>query len=55
MNLQDWQTWAALGLVALTLGLFTRAILRSRKGKSTGCGGGCHCTVKDKVTPKFRG
>ena len=54
MHPDEWQTWAALAVVALTLGLFTRAILRSRKGKSTGCGGGCHCTVKDKITPPAR-
>ena len=54
MHFEDWQTWAALAVLALTLGLFTRAALRSRKRSQSACGGGCHCTVKDKVAPKGR-
>lgn len=42
----DWQTWAAIGVVALTvLILVARTVLRARK-KSGGCGkcgsGDCH-------------
>ena len=42
----DWQTWVALGLVALTvLILVTRIVFRARK-KPGGCGkcgsGDCH-------------
>lgn len=42
----DWQTWAAIGIVALTiLLLVARTVLRARK-KSGGCGkcgsGDCH-------------
>jgi hypothetical protein len=54
MKFDEWQTWAALAVLAMTLGLFARALLRSRKNRSSGCGGGCHCTVKDKVAPQTR-
>jgi hypothetical protein len=42
----DWQTWAAIGVVGLTvLVMVARAVLRSRK-KPGGCGkcgsGDCH-------------
>ncbi len=52
MHLDEWQTWGALAVIALTLGIFARAILRSRKNGAGGCAGGCHCTVKEKITPK---
>ena len=41
---QNWQTVAALVVVALTLALFARRLLRGR-GKS-GCGGDCECDAK---------
>ncbi|MFT5411185.1 MAG: hypothetical protein ACI8XO_003966 [Verrucomicrobiales bacterium] len=41
----DWQTPAALAVVALTLILFAFRIVRQRKNKG-GCGGGCDCPAK---------
>ena len=41
--LQNWQTVAALGVVALTACLFLRRLLR--RGRAS-CGGGCECPAK---------
>lgn len=47
---QEWQSWAAIAVVVVTLTLFVmRAILRRRKGKSASLGcasGGCDCGPK---------
>jgi len=51
MHVHDWQTWAAPAVVALTLAVFAFRGLRARKKGAGGCGGGCHCTVKDKLAP----
>lgn len=39
--LQNWQTIAALGVVALTLAIFAFRMIRPPK--KSGCGGGCDC------------
>ena len=41
--IDDWQSWAAAGVVALTLLVFT---LRLGKKRGRGCGGGCGCDMK---------
>jgi hypothetical protein len=39
--MNDWQTWAALSVVAVTAGIFAwRAVAKRKKD---GCGGGCGC------------
>jgi hypothetical protein len=44
----EWQTWIALGIVALAAAWMARRFL----GKSGGsCGGGCDCPGKA-ITPK---
>ena len=44
----EWQTWIALGIVALAAAWMARRFL----GKSGGsCGGGCDCSGKT-ITPK---
>ena len=41
--MNDWQTWTALGIVALTAGVFVwRALVKKKK---PGCGGGCGCAA----------
>ncbi|MCW0219750.1 MAG: FeoB-associated Cys-rich membrane protein [Prosthecobacter sp.] len=40
----DWQSWAALGVVAVTLAIFLIRNLKS--GKKSGCGGACGCSYK---------
>ena len=42
--LQHWQSAAALGVVGLTLGIFTRHLLRPR---NPGCGGKCDCPATE--------
>ena len=42
--LQNWQTVAALAIVALTMALFAIRMIRPRK--KAGCGGGCGCATK---------
>lgn len=44
--MNDWQSWAALTVVAITFLLFARRALRRRR--NGGCGGGCGCTHKPK-------
>ena len=39
--LRNWQTIAALGIVALTLALFTARLARAKR--QPGCGEGCDC------------
>ncbi len=40
----DWQTWAALAVVAITAVLYVRRVLGKRKKRSGGsCGGDCGC------------
>lgn len=39
--LENWQTIAALGIVALTVAIF--ALRLARPKKSPGCGTGCGC------------
>jgi len=39
--MNNWQTWAALSIVAITGGVFVWRALT--KKKSGGCGGGCGC------------
>jgi len=41
----DWQTWATLAVVLITIGAF---VARSLRAKKTGCGGGCGCETKKK-------
>ncbi len=41
----DWQTIAALVVVALAAGLLLRSYLRKRK--NPGCGSGCGCPTDD--------
>lgn len=44
----DWQTWAALGVVAITVIAFVvRAIRKRRAASKGGCasGGDCGCTA----------
>lgn len=38
--MNDWQTWTALAVVAVTAGVFAVRALRKKK---PGCGGGCGC------------
>ena len=42
--LQHWQSAAALGVVAVTLGIFARQLLRPKK---PGCGGQCDCPATE--------
>ena len=42
----DWQTWTAAGIVALTAGIFA---IRFFTRKKTGCGSGCGCGAARKV------
>ncbi len=42
----NWQTPAALAVVAITVALFVVRWVRRRKGNGRGCGGGCDCPVK---------
>lgn len=44
-----WQTLVALGVVALTLGVFLFRLIRTAKPTSGGCGHGCGCD-RDKIT-----
>ncbi len=41
----DWQSWAALVVVAVTACTFLARSLRRKKG---GCGGGCGCEAGKK-------
>jgi hypothetical protein len=41
----EWQTWAALIVVAIAAVLLVRSALRKRK--NPGCGGGCACPTDD--------
>lgn len=44
----DWQTWAALGVVALTAAAFLARALRKKKvGGCSTCGGGTQATPQD--------
>ncbi|HEY1080723.1 MAG TPA: FeoB-associated Cys-rich membrane protein [Prosthecobacter sp.] len=45
--MNDWQSWAALGIVVITLAIFVRKALTPRK--KGGCGGGCGCSHKPGV------
>jgi hypothetical protein len=51
---QDWQSFAALGVVLGTLTIFVIRAVRSRK-KGGSCGGGCGCAPKIKSKPKSVG
>ncbi|MFQ3168034.1 MAG: hypothetical protein ACI8QI_000571 [Limisphaerales bacterium] len=44
----EWQTWIALGIVALAAAWMARRFLGKSKGA---CGGGCDCPAKT-ITPK---
>lgn len=48
MDTADWQTWAALGIVAFTVLLLAA---RSLSKKSKGCGS-CGCGSQAKQKPK---
>ena len=52
MAMNDPQTIAALGIVALTVFVFGYKILKKKDGS---CGGGCSCSVKPKVDLKPKG
>lgn len=39
----DLQSWLALGIVLLTVGIF---VFRAFRSKKTGCGGACGCPQK---------
>ena len=41
--MNDWQTLAALAIVALTLVAFAWRALRRGRAKSKSCGSGCDC------------
>ncbi len=41
--ISNWQTWAALGVVAITAVLFVVRALRKRRSPTTGCGSGGDC------------
>lgn len=43
--MNDWQSWTALTVVAITALLFVRRALKRRRSGG-GCGGGCGCTHK---------
>ena len=43
----DWQSWAALIIVGITMLVF--AVRAARKGEPGGCGGSCGCDVKNKL------
>jgi len=44
--MNDWQSWAALGIVVFTAMLFLRRAMNNRK--KSGCGGSCGCAYKPK-------
>ncbi|MDF1812141.1 MAG: FeoB-associated Cys-rich membrane protein [Verrucomicrobiales bacterium] len=41
----EWQTWAAIAIVALTIIAFGRNLFGKKKPKGQ-CGGGCGCAKK---------
>ena len=47
----DWQSWAALAVVAVTIGVFLARSLRRKK--AGGCGGGCGCDSAKKPKLPF--
>jgi len=49
MNTHDWQTWTALGVVAVTFITFVFRSLRRKKAGSCGHGCGCDATKKPKL------
>ena len=44
----DWQTWTALGVVALTAVLYVRYLMRRKKNRGSGgsCDSDCGCDEK---------
>jgi hypothetical protein len=44
MNSSDWQTWAALSVVAATIAIFVRRLFFTKR--AGGCGHHCGCAVK---------
>lgn len=49
---ENWQSLAALAIVALTLAIFLRRLVRPKQ--SGGCGGGCDCKVKPQAARSDR-
>jgi hypothetical protein len=43
----DWQSYTALGVVVITLGMFTYRLTRTGKTKAA-CGKSCGCGVEKK-------
>ena len=48
----NWQTPAAIAVVALTLLIFAVQIARRKKRGGGGCGGGCDCPASKKPPAK---
>jgi hypothetical protein len=48
MMSNDWQTWTALGVVAVTAVLYVRYVLRRNKRSGSGaCASDCACDKKE--------
>jgi len=49
--MDDWQSWAALGVVVVTAAAMLWRTIRNQKAGGSGCGGSCGCGSKIKVKP----
>ncbi len=47
----DWQSWAALAVVVVTMGIFLARSLRRKKPGSCGSGCGCGSSAKKPKLP----